>query len=305
MEHRWSNLVVVLFWLSTMTWLMVEKVLPPLQRGDPPSFRSIYGELDSSSPPICWSMTWNDQPIGWAMSRSARSTSGMTEIHSRVHFSRIPLEEMAPVWMRAVVSNAATPLGNLQMDALSQMEIDPLNHLSGFRSSIRVARLPDAIVMQGTVEGTQLKLRVDAGDMSYSTERYLPEDALVGDELSPQAQMPGLHVGQTWTVPVYNPLRPPDSPMEILQATVEGHELIAWNGIGADALLVVYRSDPGSAFGTARMPRGKLWVGRKGTVLRQETSLFGSRLTFVRLSPDQSVELANGVDDTWPRPSPR
>src|SRR5436309_2171720 len=173
MGQRWTQLVITLFWLATMTWLTVEKILPPLRPGE--------------------------------------------------------------------------------------------------------------IVMQGVVEGSQLKLRVDAGDMSYNTERYMPRDALVGDELSPQARLPGLHAGQSWTVPVYNPLRPPDSPMEILQAKVEGHESLNWDGANVDTLLVVYRADSGSAYGASRAARGKMWVDGTGTVLRQEIDLLGSKLAFMRI----------------------
>ena len=92
-------------------------------------------------------------------------------------------------------------------------------------------------------------------------------------------------MGQRWTLPVYNPLHP-DSPIDMLQATVEGTEQIVYDGIGVNTLLVVvYRSDPGSENATDRTPRSKLWVDSSGLVLRQETTLFGSRLTFARLSP--------------------
>jgi hypothetical protein len=303
MEHRWTNLVISLFWLSTMTWLMVEKVLPPLRRGDPPSFRSVYADLDASVAPISWDVTWNNSPIGWAMSVPTHPTTGMTEIRSHVHFSRIPVEEMAPVWMRGFVHDAVAPLGKqIHMDAYSRMEIDPLNRLTGFRSSIRVGDIPEEIVMEGTIEGSQLKLRVDAGGANYSTERYMPRDALIGDELSPQARMPGLHLGQVWTVPVYNPLRPPDSPMEILQASVEGRETLMWNGSGVNTLLVVYRSDSGSTYGASRAPRGKMWVDDSGTVLRQEMDLLGSKLAFVRLPAEQRVRRSSDANgDAWQR----
>ncbi len=281
MEHRWTNLIVTLFWLTTMTWLTVEKILPPLKRGDPPSFRSVYGNLEVTSTPIRWSVSWNNAPIGTASSETVHPTAGMTEIHSHVHFWRIPVEEMAPVWMRGLLRSSMT--GALQMDAYSRMEIDPLNRLTGFRSSIHIGDVPGEIVMQGTIDGSQLKLRVDAGEITYNTERFMPRDALIGDELSPQARMPGLHVGQNWTVPVYNPLRPPDSPMEILQATVEGHELLSWNRTGVDTLVVVYRTDSGAAFGAARLPRGKLWVDGSGAVLRQEVEILGAKLAFIRL----------------------
>jgi len=284
MEHRWTQLVITLFWLATMTWLTVEKILPPLRRGEPPSFHSVYANVEASTRPIVWSVTWNGSPMGWATTQATHPTAGMTEINSHVHFSRIPVEEMAPVWMRGVVHSAMAPLGEqIEMDAFNRMEIDPLNRLTAFRSSIRISSVPQEIVMQGSVDGSMLKLRVDAGELTYNTERYMPHDALIGDELSPQCQLPGLHAGQRWTVPVYNPLRPPDSPMEILQANVEGPESIIWNGESASALVVVYRSDSGAAFGSSSAARGKMWVDATGTVLRQEIDLLGSKLAFNRL----------------------
>jgi hypothetical protein len=306
MEHRWMKIVVVLFWMSTMTWLVVEKVLPPLERGDPPTFHSAYGDLDPRAPAIGWTVSWNDRPIGWAASRVLHPSSGLFEVHSRVHFSHWPLDEMVPVWMRAVLRNAVSSLGSLEMDAFNRLEIDPLSRLVGFRSTIHLKKIPQAIVIEGTVEGTRLKLRIDAGEVSYTpSERYLPQDALVADELSPQTELVGLHVGQSWTVPVYNPLQP-ESPMEVLEATVKGHETLIWNGQGVDALVVIYQSDSGSALGAPRTPRGKLWVRHDGTVLRQEILLFGSRLAFVRLSGEASAKLTAGLDDTlMTRPTSR
>ena len=32
------NVIVVLFWLATMSWLIVAKVLPPMRVGEPPSY---------------------------------------------------------------------------------------------------------------------------------------------------------------------------------------------------------------------------------------------------------------------------
>jgi hypothetical protein len=297
MEHRWMKGVVVLFWMATMSWLVVEKVLPPLERGDPPTFHSAYGDLDPEAPAIGWTVAWNDRPIGWAASRVLHPNSGLFEVHSRVHFSNWPLEEMVPVWMRAVLRNSVNSLGNLEMDAFNRLEIDPLNRLVGFRSTIHIKKVPQAIVIEGTIEGTRLKLRIDAGEVCYTpSDHYLPQDALVGDELSPQSKLVGLHVGQTWTVPVYNPLQP-ESPMEVLEATVKGHETTTWNGQVVDVLVVIYQTDSGSVLGAARMPRGKLWVRHDGTVLRQEMWLFGSRLAFVRLPPEDSAKLTAGLDD--------
>lgn len=298
MEHRWTKGIVVLFWMATMTWLVVEKVLPPLERGSPPTFHSAYGELDPRAAPIGWTVEWNDRPIGWAASRVLRPSSGLFEVHSRVHFVRWPLEEMVPVWMRAVLRDAVSSFGGLEMDAYNRLEIDPLNRLVGFCSTIHLKKVPQAIVIEGTVEGTRLKLRIDAGGVSYTpSDHFLPQDALLADELSPQSMLVGLHVGQTWTVPVYNPLQP-DSPMEVLEATVRGRETMEWNGSMVDVLVVIYAGDSGSALGAARTPHGKLWVRPDGAILRQETWLFGSRLAFVRKTPEESARLAADLDDT-------
>jgi hypothetical protein len=297
MGQRGLNIVVALAWLSTMSWLLVAKVLPPLERGEPPNLQTLYSQLDPDEASVSWDLLWNDRPIGWATSRAVRPLPNMLEIHSHVHFSRLPLEDMAPVWMRSVLQSAGTSLDHLRMDAFNRMEIDPLGRLTGFRSSIHLDHVPAAIVIQGTIDGTRLKLRVDAGNIPYSPpDCDLPQDALLSDELSPQARLPGLHTGQTWTLPVYNPLHP-DSPIDMLEATVEGTEQIAYDGRGVNTLLVVYRSDPGSEGASERTPRAKLWVDSSGIVLRQETWLFGSRLTFARL-PHARTRRAEAADET-------
>ena len=181
MEHRWMKGVVVLFWMSTMTWLVVEKVMPPLERGDPPTFHSAYGDLNADAPAIGWTVAWNDRAIGWAASRVLHPSSGLYEVHSRVHFAHLPLEEMVPIWMRNVFRNAVTSLGSLEMDAFNCVEIDPLNRLVGFRSTIHLKKVPQAIVIEGTVEGTRLKLRIDAGDATLHAAGSLFAARCAGD----------------------------------------------------------------------------------------------------------------------------
>jgi hypothetical protein len=105
--------------------------------------------------------------------------------------------------------------------------------------------------------------------------------------------MPGLRIGQEWTVPVYSPLRFSDSrnPVEILHAKVEDRESVV---IGEEPVLtsvVVYRSDSGAILGGAQTPRGKLWVADDGTVLKQSTRLFGSQLTFLRAEPKRVEQI--------------
>ncbi|MEX2138921.1 MAG: hypothetical protein WD894_06640 [Pirellulales bacterium] len=289
MGPRLFNAVVVVFWLSTMTWLVVVKVLPPLQIGEPPNYRSIYATAPHDYPEsVCWDMLWNDRPMGWAKTAVWRSSSGVTEVTSLVHFDHVPIDELAPSWIRPVLRSAVEPIGTLAMDANSRLEIDPLGRLSGIYSKVRAEGYPAAeIVIRGKVEGTTLTGTVRSGLLNQPFERYLPPDALMGDELSPQGRMPGLRIGQEWTVPVYSPFRFSDNrnPIEILHAKVEDQEWVPQGEESILTLVVVYRTDSGSILGGAQTPRGKLWVADDGTVVKQTTRLFGSELAFIR--PDE------------------
>jgi hypothetical protein len=306
--YRVFNAVVVVFWLSTMTWLIVAKVLPPLQVGEPPNYRSVYAvDRNGRLEPVCWEMLWSDRRLGWAKTTVYRTPSGVTEVRSLVHFSHVPVEELVPAWIRPAVKSAIQPVGALSMDALSRIEIDPLGRLSQIYSSLSPVGHKTGVVIRGRVRGTTLTGEVRSGTMSQPFERYLPPNALFGDELSPQARMPGLRLGQEWTVPVYSPLRFSDSrnPVEILHAKVEDRESVV---IGDESVLtsvVVYRSDPGSIHGGAQTPRGRLWVADDGTVLKQTSRLFGSQLTFLRASPGRAAQILEEAKPVERRMSPR
>lgn len=308
MGHRVFNAVVVVFWLSTMTWLIVAKVLPPLQIGEPPNYRSVYAvDPNTKVEPVCWEMLWSDRRLGWAKTTVYRTPSGVTEVRSLVHFSHVPVEDLVPAWIRPAVKSAIQPVGALSMDALSRIEIDPLGRLSQIYSSLSPVGHKTGVVIRGRVRGTTLTGEVRSGTMSQPFERYLPPNALFGDELSPQARMPGLRLGQEWTVPVYSPLRFSDSrnPVEILHAKVEDRESVV---IGDESVLtsvVVYRSDPGAIHGGAQTPRGRLWVADDGTVLKQTSRLFGSQLTFLRASPERTAQILEEAKPVERRMSPR
>jgi hypothetical protein len=173
-----------------------------------------------------------------------------------------------------------------------------LGRLSSFRSTMWVQGHPEAIIITGKVQGTTLKGMVRTGRIEQPFERYLPPDALMGDELSPQARMPGLKVGQKWTVPVYSPLRSSGSnnPIEILQACVEGHETVVIGDETTKTLAVEYRSDSGAILTQSHSLRGKLWVADDGTVLKQTAYLFGSQLTFLRAGKERTNEILKLAD---------
>ena len=297
MHGRWFNSAVVVLWLATTGWLVTQKVLPSLLIGEPPSASSIVdSQLDK--PPVGWRISCNGRRLGWAISETQSQPAGLAEIHGRVHFDSLPLKEMTKGWLGAF-SQFVAPFDGLRMDARSTLTIDPLGHLVAFDSAVRLDPLDEIVRIRGTVEGRQLQLTVSTGGASLNSEMFLPSDALLSDALSPQTQLPGLRAGQSWTVPVYSPLRPAKNPLEIMQAAVEGLEPVSWNGAAESCWLVVYRGDPGSGSSGNDKPRGRLWVRRDGSVLKQQVLLFDSVITFDRLADSEAAKLLTRAGPQW------
>ncbi len=296
MNSTWYNVAVVLLWVASMSWLVSQKVMPALLVGEPPSYRTIV-RAQQGQPHAGWRMAVNDREVGWALNTTVPLPREMTEVRSLVHFNDLPLEEMTPGLLRPLLVPEEGWPDRLKLEARSTLSFDPLERLSQFVSSVGFEGLDDVIKVRGTLDGPELALSVHSGDFTYQTELNLPEEALLTDALAPQTHLPNLREGQKWNVRVYSPLRPPNSPVELLQAKVEGKRTIEWDGRLVEAWLVVYRADPGAASAAARSARGRLWVRGDGTVLKQEATLFGSTMSFVRLSGTEAAALAESVGD--------
>jgi hypothetical protein len=296
MYSRWYTSSVILFWLFTMSWLIARKVLPPLLLGEPPNYHAVLSAQEQS-PLSGWYISMDDRRVGWAINRSVALPDGGTNLCGHVHFDGLPLARMTPAWFHGFLKLADQPLSSVKMETLSTITISPQGHVSQIDSSVRIEPLREIIRLTGAIDGTRLMLAVRAADFTYRTEAYLPSGTLLGDSLSPQTQMPGLHLGQTWTVPAYSPLRPPNSPLEILQAAVETDESFVWNNDTLETWLVVYRSDSGFTFSRKPPPRGKMWVRHDGTVLQQEISVLDCKLTFLRMTDQRAAVLANTKEE--------
>jgi hypothetical protein len=191
-------------------------------------------------------------------------------------------------------------LAGLDVDKRSRVAIDPLGRLVEFESRVRLADVVDAIKVHGQVEGSTLLLTVTADQISTPISRTLSANSLLGDELSPHTRMPGLRVGQSWTVPLYSPFRAPNSPLEILQAIVEREDPFQWEGQRVNTRVIVYRGDSGSGL-TGGETRGRTWVRDDGLVLRQEVSVFRTPVQFERLSDARGEPIWQALEDNWTR----
>jgi hypothetical protein len=300
MHSRWYSTAVVLLWLASMSWLVKEKILPPMLRGEPPSNTKIL-DAKKHAPPVGWRMSLNGRSIGWAMTDCELQPSGLAEIHGRAHFDELPLEEM----MHGVLQPLSKLIGQqskrLRMDARSLMIVDPFGQMIRFDSALLFEPSQEIVTVKGTLDRGLLELTLRVGGVSFPSKIPMHSETLLSDVFSPQSQLPGLRVGQTWTVPICNPLWPSKTPLEILQATVERSERISYGGVLEEAWLVVYRSVSDSAVGDQSEPKGKIWVRRdsQGTVLRQEAMLFDSTVVFDRMTDEQAEQQLKSAGDKW------
>ena len=301
MCNRWFSATVVILWLATMGWLVKEKVLPLVLVGEPPSVGKVI-EAQQKKPVVGWKVMVDSQPLGWALADTQLQRTGLTEVRGRVHFDTLPLEKMMPGLLQSVLRLIGGSSDKLQFDARSVLTVDGFGRQVRFDSTLRFDPCGEVISVHGTVEGGQAELQVRVrGGPAESVIIHLPSNALLSDAFSPQPQteLPGLRTGQTWTMPVYSPLWPDKNKPEILRATVEGTQPIVWNGEGVSTWLVVYRSESGNGADGNQKPRGQLWVRHDGTVLKQEASVFGSTITFVRLADEEAKKLSAAAGRKW------
>jgi hypothetical protein len=238
--------------------------------------------------PVAWTVYWNDQPLGWSLSQSHREDDGGMEVENTLHFDRLPMNDILPSWTKLILGRSFDPKAICALDARGHLSIDPAGSLRAFRSVIGSPLSAEQVVLNGMIDKGQVTVLVSAGDAHYSTSRRLPTNISLGDELSPQARLPGLFPNRRWTVPVYSPLRAGGSLIEILHAEVGREESISWGGPLVRVHPVVYREDPARH----HAPQCRLWVDRAGRVLRQEAAILGSRIAFVRQTDEEAVALA-------------
>jgi len=297
MHRPWLAPFIILFWFVTTTWLVVAKIVPSFLPGSPPGYQALYA-ANNRLIPVAWTVLWKDRPLGWAITESHRGADGGVTVETVLHFDRIPLEEILPAWTRPLVGQALARAPALDVEAHGTLFIDPSGQLRAFRSTVDLPGGADRVVLAGAVEDGNVHITVQAGELSYETSRYLPSHIMINDELSPQATMPGLTAGKRWTVPVYNPLRGGNVPLQMLHAEVVGEETLFWEDRLTRVDLVVYRDDPSEH----HEPKSRIWVDRTGRVLKQESAMLGASLAFLRRSDDEAESLAAALHASRPEP---
>jgi hypothetical protein len=305
---RWYPSLIVVFWLASLVWLTSTKLLPPLRTGDPPKYEDILPDRAVTLPPVVWAIELNGRPLGTARNEVTRHADGHGRVRSQVQIDGLSLQDvlqpsfgmLGTALQRALgLGPASTGSGpTLDLDVRNEMHFDAFGQLQKFDCRVDVAELDEWIQLEGIVHETRLRVSASIGiedsdaeepsssTPAYQTEVELPTDRMVADALSPRPRFGRLRVGQSWTFQMYRPLLP-NRPLDLVEATVEGYEEIAWCGQTVPALHVVYRRAAGSTLSLDR-ELGSLWVLSDGTVVRQTLHWGSLQLTFHRQPPEDA-----------------
>ncbi len=180
-----------------------------------------------------------------------------------------------------------------RLEAFGRMTINSRGELRDFQSIVKVPGSQQTVRLRGRITpGNKVTVSLHSGNLQYETTRHLPDNLSIRDELSPQATMLGISQGQHWTVPIYSPLRPSHKPIEILYASVAGHEALHFDDQLVNADIVNYRSTPNDH----QPPRSRIWVAPHGKVLQHESTILGAKLLFMRRTDTVTLSLASRLD---------
>lgn len=293
MFGRIFNGLVVVFWMIAMTWLLAEKVIPPMLGGDPPDYQSVLVPAAEETLPDAWKIRWKERTVGFAASRVEIRPDGELDRLSFVEFEDLPLESILSEMLGAVAAIVKPLLQNsrgldLDMVVATRMTFDEDRRLARFETNIDLGDFRDFLRLQGTVQedgNLDIVAQLSSGNFgtgqTFKHSVQLPPEALVEGSLSPRPELKDLYLGQTWTIPVFRSF-PPNSPVQILQAEVEKHQIIMWGSDEIETKLVVYRTEAGSGVQATREPISREWVREDGAVLRQQVRFSGLELTFER-----------------------
>lgn len=297
MEKRFFNMLAIAFWLAAMSWLVVVKVLPPLIGGDPPDYQSALARADELPPPVCWRMRWNDRLVGFAATAVRPASGGAAEMRSVVQFENLPLTDILNELSGGLAKVFQPMLGGenvkLDMTVISLMRFAENGEMQGFHTTIDLSGIKNFLQLKGQiVDGSRLRVVTEinnSGKTENATqldmltkEIELPRNAVINDALAPRTELKNLRIGQSWTIPVYRPF-PPNSPVRIIHAHVERHDIVFWEGRPVETFLVVYREDAGSGVGAARSVIGRTWVRSDGGIVKQELLFSSLRFTLEQL----------------------
>jgi hypothetical protein len=285
MANRAFVFAVVVLWLGSMSWLMIDKILPSLHEGEPPLAAGFEPGV-----PVAWKVSWGDRAVGYAASMRTPGVLGTTNLENRVILEDVPLLDLVPALMRRVVGD----IGSMKFDAKTTLEFDSLDNFSKFDSYVEINEVSSVLELHGKVNGAFLDMNVKFGDVRYEPKVPIANQAALSEALFPDAKLPYLYVGRRWSEEIYNPFHAPSAPIETVDVEVTGIETLSMDGENHRVMRVEFSGPPAPGVPEDARLQAIAWVRQSdGVVLRQDVLISTSRLRFDRLPEEEAVKQGN------------
>ena len=292
MPPRWLSLLIVLFWLATTGWLIYHDVWPLLLPGQAPPYTiALADEVQTQQVHVRWAASYNDRPY----------------LRLETWVEHDPADDTFTLQAQA----RPLPVSSKE----SGDDADPFGGLVRLRrstSTYRVARngdlrsvsvefaveahaggllVPGEGSLQGEVKEGKFysRLRVASPLLpGRDIEKELEPVAVsthgsVLSPLHPVSRITGLRPGQTWRLPLVDPIKDaltalaagqPGPEIVLTAHVLEKTETQTWDGRPVECLVIEYQGDDVTA---------RTWVEvGSGYVIRQESERAGERLALQR-----------------------
>ena len=289
MPHRLVCVAILLFWAVASVALVTRDLLPELLIGSPPDLRTI-SKAETDPGPTRWTILVEDKKAGGQL--VARSV-GQAETRTTLKDDGW-VQMIGAVWLDAAGLLKGTPFETIsgeRLELLSTYDIDPSGNLFAFQARVRPeGDAEDLVSLEGRVDDDWLVVRAEGPLPLFRWTRKFPYQprGMVQNALGPMDRMPGLQVGQRWESRIVSPLT---GRVESVRVEVARKTAIAWANEPVVTLEVVARSGPLAV---------RIWVDRKGMVLRQEVPFPFTTLILERLPADATGDPGPPIEPVDP-----
>ena len=302
MPPRWLSVAIVAFWLCTTGWLLYRDVWPWLLPGQAPPFTiDLEDEVQTQQAHVHWTVSYNDHPFLRAETWVAPNPKDDTfDLHAQVRQPAVPFDgarggdPFGGLIAIRDMSSVYTVTRQGDLRAVS-MRFSGDAHVGPFLT------LPGQGTLTGEVRDGRFYSHLRAstplfGGKDIDTDLKPVAVTAHGSVLSPLHpvnRIAGLRPGQTWRMPLVDPVKdafaalvrdalPADLPglgdenrEIVLTASVRPKpETLTWNGKPAECLVIDCRGDDVTAATWVQVGDGK--------VLRQESERGGEKVAMQR-----------------------
>lgn len=268
MPSRLGILAIVLFWLTSTTWLVVREIVPLFRTGEPPAFfTDVTDEVRGTT--VNWKIFRKEKYIGWGESQVQPHSDRTFTLSSALRFQNLKI----------LVADVTKIAGHYT--------VDKDGNLKNLETEVRItlADRPLRGEIRGTVVKGQLMPRVFIDGVETDLGPLKPQPVNVGahgnilNTMHLVNKIPGLYAGRSWRVPLIDPLGAllpgQKSTISVLIAEVH-HDTLSWQNQDVPCYRIDY-AEPG------KQAIAHTWVRRgDGLVLRQEAMQNDMDMTLVR-----------------------